>query len=304
MLALVRRTGTEFGIAVIVASHLLGEIERVCDYLVAIDAGGSSGRRRSARSPSGPASLAVEVEEGAERLAAALVAAGLEATADGRTVLVDARSTSGRATWSATRSPSSGLPLVRIEQRRRGLEELFRMTPPTAGRDAGEGPAASTTSGYQGYDGPRLGRRPRPSARCCRRCGLPTGSAAAAGPRSCRSCCSACRCCRRCSRSGSRPWPPRRVRAARSRTRSPIRHDTYQNLTSTLVMLFCAAQAPELFGRDQRYGVLPLYFSRVLTRIDYAFARAGGLFLAIFVISIVPAAHPDASARSWRRPTR
>lgn len=69
---------------------------------------------------------------------------------------------------------------------------------------------------------------------------------------------------------------------------SPIRHDTYQNLTSTLVMLFCAAQAPELFGRDQRHGVLPLYFSRVLTRVDYTLARAGGLFLAIFVISIVP----------------
>ncbi|HUP54096.1 MAG TPA: hypothetical protein VM408_01210 [Methylomirabilota bacterium] len=69
---------------------------------------------------------------------------------------------------------------------------------------------------------------------------------------------------------------------------SPIRHDTYQNLTSTLVMLFCAAQAPELFGRDQRYGVLPLYFSRVLTRVDYTLARAGGLFLAILVISIVP----------------
>ena len=39
MLELVRRTGTEFGMAVIVASHLLGEIERVCDFLVAIDAG-------------------------------------------------------------------------------------------------------------------------------------------------------------------------------------------------------------------------------------------------------------------------
>ncbi len=69
---------------------------------------------------------------------------------------------------------------------------------------------------------------------------------------------------------------------------SPIRHGTYQNLTSTLVTLFCAAQAPELFGRDQRNGVLPLYFSRVLTRVDYAFARAGGLFLATFIISIVP----------------
>ena len=39
MLALVKRTGTEFGIAVIVASHLLGEIERVSQFLVAIDAG-------------------------------------------------------------------------------------------------------------------------------------------------------------------------------------------------------------------------------------------------------------------------
>jgi ABC-2 type transport system permease protein len=69
---------------------------------------------------------------------------------------------------------------------------------------------------------------------------------------------------------------------------SPIRHETYQGLTSALVMLFCAAQAPELFGRDQRYGVLPLYFSRVLTRIDYALARTGGLFLAVLVIVLVP----------------
>lgn len=69
---------------------------------------------------------------------------------------------------------------------------------------------------------------------------------------------------------------------------SPIRHETYQNLTSTLIMLFCAATAPELFGRDQRYGVLPLYFSRVLTRIDYALARTGGLFLAVLLVSLVP----------------
>src|SRR5688500_12450439 len=39
MLDLVRRTGTDFGIAIVMASHLLGEIERVCDFLVAIDAG-------------------------------------------------------------------------------------------------------------------------------------------------------------------------------------------------------------------------------------------------------------------------
>ena len=39
MLDLVRRTGQEFGMAIIMASHLLTEIERVCNYLVVIDAG-------------------------------------------------------------------------------------------------------------------------------------------------------------------------------------------------------------------------------------------------------------------------
>jgi ABC-2 type transport system permease protein len=69
---------------------------------------------------------------------------------------------------------------------------------------------------------------------------------------------------------------------------NPIRHGGYWSLTSTLVMLFCAAQAPELFGRDLRYGVLPLYFSRVLTRIDYGLARTGGLFTAILIVTLTP----------------
>lgn len=68
----------------------------------------------------------------------------------------------------------------------------------------------------------------------------------------------------------------------------PIGHNTYEGATSLFVMLFVAAQAPELFGRDQRYGVLPLYFSRVLTRIDYALARTGGLFLAILIVTLLP----------------
>ena len=69
---------------------------------------------------------------------------------------------------------------------------------------------------------------------------------------------------------------------------SPIRYETYHGIVSILIMLFCAAQAPELFGRDQRYGVLPLYFSRVLTRTDYALARIGGLFIALLIIELAP----------------
>jgi ABC-2 type transport system permease protein len=69
---------------------------------------------------------------------------------------------------------------------------------------------------------------------------------------------------------------------------SPIRYESYHNLISVLIMLFCAAQAPELFGRDQRYGVLPLYFSRALTRVDYSLAKVIGLMVALFAVDVVP----------------
>ena len=39
MLRLIRRIGSEFGIAMIISSHLLSEIERVCDHLVEIEDG-------------------------------------------------------------------------------------------------------------------------------------------------------------------------------------------------------------------------------------------------------------------------
>jgi ABC-2 type transport system ATP-binding protein len=125
MLALVRRTGTEFGIAVIVASHLLGEIERVCDFLVAIDAGKLIRAAPLREFTERTGTLAVEVEEGATGLAAALVAAGLAATVDGRTVLIELLDD---RPWDLVRDTvaDQGLPLVRIEQRRRGLAELVR----------------------------------------------------------------------------------------------------------------------------------------------------------------------------------
>ena len=65
MLALVKRTGSEFGIAVVVASHLLGEIERVCDHLVAVDAGRLIRSAALTTFTERTGTLAVDVEEGA-----------------------------------------------------------------------------------------------------------------------------------------------------------------------------------------------------------------------------------------------
>jgi ABC-2 type transport system ATP-binding protein len=152
MLALVRRTGTEFGIAVIVASHLLGEIERTCDFLVAIDAG-----RLLRAAPLGSFTertgvLAVEVEEGAGALADALIGRGLTAVADGRTVLL-AVAEEGQYDIVRDSIADLGLALVRLEQRRQSLEDLFRDDVPAtvvqavSSASAGESGTASSSGG-------------------------------------------------------------------------------------------------------------------------------------------------------------
>ena len=77
MLELIGRIGAEFGISIVVASHLLGEIERICDHLVAID-GGRLLRADSITSFTQASQvLAVEVEEGLAQLQAELAARGL-----------------------------------------------------------------------------------------------------------------------------------------------------------------------------------------------------------------------------------
>ncbi|MEO8228945.1 MAG: hypothetical protein ABI628_04185 [Chloroflexota bacterium] len=53
-------------------------------------------------------------------------------------------------------------------------------------------------------------------------------------------------------------------------------------------VLFVAAQAPELLGRDQRYKVLTLYFARALRRPDYALGKLVALSLGVLAILLVP----------------
>jgi ABC-2 type transport system permease protein len=69
---------------------------------------------------------------------------------------------------------------------------------------------------------------------------------------------------------------------------SPIRYSTLFPFIAVLVFLFSSSQAPELFGRDQRAGVLPLYFSRATSRLDYAGARVLGLWLSLAILVLAP----------------
>jgi ABC-2 type transport system ATP-binding protein len=125
MLELIHRTGTEFGIAVILASHLLGEIERVCGFLVALDAGNLLRAAPLHSFTERTGVLAVEVEEGRERLAAVLGDLGLMVVPDDHLLLVALHD---QGTYDVVRDAivDLDLPVVRIEPRRHRLEDLFR----------------------------------------------------------------------------------------------------------------------------------------------------------------------------------
>ena len=131
MLELIERIGNEFGIAVIVASHLLGEIERVATWLVAIDAGRLLRTAPLTSFTERTGQLLIETDEPAEALAARLAARGFSAQADGRTVVADlaADGHPELEIYDAVRDEaiSLGLALVRLEQRRHQLEDLFRV---------------------------------------------------------------------------------------------------------------------------------------------------------------------------------
>jgi ABC-2 type transport system ATP-binding protein len=128
MLALIHRIGTEFGISVVVCSHLLGEIERICSTVVAIDGGRLLRAASLSTMTRDSAVLAVEVDDGEDGgldpLVDKLAAGGLAARRDGRTILVRL---DGDETFDAIRDAVAdlGLSLHRLEQRRRHVAELF-----------------------------------------------------------------------------------------------------------------------------------------------------------------------------------
>jgi len=128
MLGLIRRTGTEFGIAIVLASHLLGEIERVCDFLVAIEAGRLVQAAPLASFTGHTGTVRIELDDDATVVAERLAAAGLACRVDRRSVFVTLTDEGAYDTIRDTVA-DLGAGLIRVEQERRTLEDLFRDEP-------------------------------------------------------------------------------------------------------------------------------------------------------------------------------
>ncbi|WP_329250728.1 ABC transporter ATP-binding protein [Actinoallomurus sp. NBC_01490] len=127
MLALIRRIGTQFGISVLVTSHLLGELERVAQHLVIIDGGRLLRSQAVTAFTQASGVLAVEIDDeaaGRDRLGHRLAEAGLRVHPDGRGLLIDI---ADETTYDLVRDcvADLGLALVRMENRRHRIEEVF-----------------------------------------------------------------------------------------------------------------------------------------------------------------------------------
>ena len=127
MLALIRRIGTEFGIDVLLSSHLLEEVERVCDDAVILHDG--HGRRRPARSTScaapakGWSSSSTPTQGGARVVDQCPRAAGAEVRDDG--VGCSSRATSDLFDLVRDAVVDAGAGIRRLQPRTVSLEDVF-----------------------------------------------------------------------------------------------------------------------------------------------------------------------------------
>ncbi|MGF1431437.1 ABC transporter ATP-binding protein [Kitasatospora sp. LaBMicrA B282] len=136
MLGLVRRVHQEFGISVLVTTHLLGELERTCDHLVVIDGGRLLRASSTAAFTEATRLLAVEVTDNPDGTAEQLVhdrltAAGLTVGSDGAHLLLVELADDDTYDLIRDTVAGLGLGLVRLEQRRHRVAEIF--TEPAGG---------------------------------------------------------------------------------------------------------------------------------------------------------------------------
>jgi ABC-2 type transport system ATP-binding protein len=131
MLSLIRRVNDEFMIDVVLSSHLLEEVERVCDHVVALDAGRLvvEGSLNDLVGPEDGIELelveTVDRPDTVPRVLAALEAAGFALERDGATLVVVGPSADEVLDRTRDAVADNDARVRRLSPRRRTLEDLF-----------------------------------------------------------------------------------------------------------------------------------------------------------------------------------
>jgi ABC-2 type transport system ATP-binding protein len=129
MLTLIRRVGTEFGIDVILSSHLLEEVERVCDGAVILAGGRVAAAGTIADLTGVGRGILVEVDASADAVARLLEERGFVVDVEGDRLVVDdtERGEGPEVVYDAVRDAvtTSGVGLRRLTNRTVRLEDVF-----------------------------------------------------------------------------------------------------------------------------------------------------------------------------------
>ena len=285
MLDLVKRLG-EFGISVVLATHLLDDVQSVCDHVVMIDGGKLvlSGPTTQLLERAG--TVRVDVGGLNDELVGALAERGLAASVlEDATLEVAGDGLSTDALLDTVRDTVADLqlPLHALSTRHASLDEVFLRT---AGRTMSTAPGALGAvydRGYRPYEGPRGGRREgalalyRASIR--RALGI-----------------------RRSWRQKVFPWVLLAIATVpaiinvgigyvtRDSPRADFSFITYREYVgvSSALLLFVALTAPDVVCPDRRHRVLPLIFARPLVGSDYVLAKVGAITTILFAFSFLP----------------
>jgi ABC-2 type transport system ATP-binding protein len=125
MLQLVDRTGKQFGINIMLSSHLMGDVESTCDRIIVIEGGVVVEQGDVADFTQESETYHIDVDDGREDLIAALSLRGIKATVSGASMVVRLRDD---AQLDDIRDAlvETGVRLRRLAPSRGQLSDIFR----------------------------------------------------------------------------------------------------------------------------------------------------------------------------------
>ncbi len=125
MLELIRRTGREFGISIMLSSHLMGDVETTCDRIIVLDGGHVSDQGDVSGFIQETQALYIDVDSNLDGLVEALARRGIPAIVKGSSVVVEQEN---EEQYDAIRDAvvEADARLRRMAPRRQTLTDIFR----------------------------------------------------------------------------------------------------------------------------------------------------------------------------------
>lgn len=128
MLEMIRRIGRDFGISILLSSHLMGDVERTCDRIIVLDGGHVTEEGAVSGFTQETQTISIEVDDNLDEFLAALAKRDIQATVEGSAVVLQQES---EEQYDAIRDAvvEANARLRRLAPRRHTLTDIFRSTP-------------------------------------------------------------------------------------------------------------------------------------------------------------------------------